>query len=318
MDTIKVFVDGQEGTTGLKIFERLALRADIQVLSIDPALRKDAAERRKLLSQADIAFLCLPDDAAREAVTLAEGSAVRIIDSSTAHRIHPDWVYGMPELEAGQRERIRQAKRVTVPGCHATAFALGLAPLVQAGVVPADYPVVAYSLTGYSGAGKKMIAIYEAPDADLAYLNGPRHYALGLTHKHLPEMQQHVGLAAKPVFMPVIANFAQGMVVTVPLLPQLLTRKLGPRDVHALLAERYRNEPAVRVMPFDDPAALEDGFLGPQACNDTNRADVFVLGNADQILLAVRLDNLGKGASGAAMQCMNIMCGKPELEGLLV
>jgi N-acetyl-gamma-glutamyl-phosphate reductase len=308
-----VFVDGQEGTTGLRIHEVLAGRRDVELLKIDADKRKDAAERARLLNAADVAFLCLPDAAAREAVALVTNPRTCIIDASTAHRTVPGWVFGMPELHAGQRQAIREAKRIANPGCHASAFILLLRPLVDAGVVPAGAALSATSITGYSGGGKKMIEQYQAQPLEQA-LTSPRPYGLTLQHKHLPEMLAHTGLTVPPVFMPVVGSFYKGLAVTVP----LHTAALGttPEAVHAALAARYAGERFVRVMPLRDAATLEAGFFDVQACNDTNRVDLFVFANATQALLVARLDNLGKGASGAAVQAMNVHLGADEGLGL--
>ncbi|MDR2166122.1 MAG: N-acetyl-gamma-glutamyl-phosphate reductase [Zoogloeaceae bacterium] len=316
--TYKVFIDGRHGTTGLRIDERLSARADVELLAIPEQARKDPAARAECINRADVVFLCLPDAAAREAVALlrTDNSHTRFLDASTAHRTHPDWIYGLPELDGGQRARIRNARKVAVPGCHASGFILLLHPLVAAGIVPREYPVSACSVTGYSGGGKEMIASYETPKTLPESMQSPRFYALGLAHKHLPEMQALTGLATKPLFTPIVGNFAQGMVVVVPLLPRLLENSVMPADVHAFLNEYYAGERFVKVMPFDSAATLENGFLPATACNGTNRAEIFVFGHAEQILLAARFDNLGKGASGAAVQCMNIMLDADEGEGL--
>jgi N-acetyl-gamma-glutamyl-phosphate reductase len=317
----KVFIDGRHGTTGLKIDARLAGRAGIEMISLPDAERKNPAARAACLNEADIVFLCLPDAAAKESVALIQpdNSRTRILDASTAHRTHPDWVYGLPELDGGQRQRVRDAQRVAVPGCHASGFILLARPLVAAGLLPVDYPVSVSSLTGYSGGGKEMIASYETatplPDAMLS----PRVYALGLTHKHLPEMRAMSGLAAAPLFTPVVGNFAQGMTVMIPLFPRLLPKSLSPADIHAFYREYYAGERFIRIMPADSLEAggiLESGFLPATACNDTNRVEIFVFGHSEQILLAARFDNLGKGASGAAIQCMNLMLGADEATGL--
>jgi N-acetyl-gamma-glutamyl-phosphate reductase len=308
------FVDGQEGTTGLRIHEYLAQRPDIEVLSIDPALRKDPAERARLLNAADVAFLCLPDAAAREAAALVTNPRTCLIDASTAHRTLPDWVFGLPELAPGQRERIRRSKRIANPGCHASAFILLLRPLVDAGLVPAALPVNAVSITGYSGGGKKMIEQYQAGhDPALA---SPRPYGLTLAHKHVPEMMAHTGLSVAPLFQPVVSNFYKGLAVTVPLHISQMAQGASAESVHTALSRHYDGERFVRVMPLRDPATLEDGFFDVQACNDTNRVDVFVFANDRQVLLMARLDNLGKGASGAAVQCMNVHLGVDEGLGL--
>ncbi|MBA3997136.1 MAG: N-acetyl-gamma-glutamyl-phosphate reductase [Candidatus Accumulibacter sp.] len=318
--TFKVFIDGRHGTTGLKIDERLALRPEIEILAIPEAQRKDPAVKAEYINQADVVFLCLPDAASKESVALlrTDNKRTRFLDASTAHRTNPDWVYGLPELNGGQRERVRTAQKVAVPGCHASGFIMLMAPLVAGGIVPADYPASTYSITGYSGGGKEMIASYEEPQSLPESMKSPRFYALGLSHKHLPEMQAQTGLAQAPLFTPIVGNFAQGMVVAVPLLPRLLDKKVTPADVQAYFAEYYAGETFVKAMPLDAAPLLDNGFLPATACNDTNRAEIFVFGHGEQILLAARFDNLGKGASGAAIQCMNIMLGVDEATGLAV
>ena len=310
----RVYVDGQEGTTGLRIREVLAGRDDIDVLSIDPGKRKDAAERARLLNAADVAFLCLPDAAAREAVALVENPATCVIDASTAHRTDPGWAFGLPELARDQRDRIRQSKRIANPGCHATSFVLLIRPLVAAGVLPASFPLTATSITGYSGGGRKMIEQYETSGD--ARLTSPRPYALGLAHKHLPEMTAHSGLAVAPVFMPVVANFYKGLAVSVPLQLSQLGGGTSAGTLRETLADYYAGERFVRVMPLNDPETIANGAFDVQGCNDTNRVDLFVFGGDEQALLIARLDNLGKGASGAAVQCMNIHLGVDETMGL--
>lgn len=318
--TFKVFIDGRHGTTGLKIDERLALRPEIEILAIPEAQRKNPAVKAEYINQADVVFLCLPDAASKESVALLrpDNKRTRFLDASTAHRTNPDWVYGLPELNGGQRERVRTAQKVAVPGCHASGFIMLMAPLVAGGIVPADYPASTYSITGYSGGGKEMIASYEEPQSLPESMKSPRFYALGLSHKHLPEMQAQTGLAQAPLFTPIVGNFAQGMVVAVPLLPRLLGKKVTPADVQAYFAEYYAGETFVKAMPLDAAPLLDNGFLPATACNDTNRAEIFVFGHGEQILLAARFDNLGKGASGAAIQCMNIMLGVDEATGLAV
>ncbi|MFX1735226.1 N-acetyl-gamma-glutamyl-phosphate reductase [Paraburkholderia sp. A1RI_3L] len=310
----KVFVDGQEGTTGLKIFEYLSQRSDVEVLRIEEAKRKDVEERRRLINASDVTFLCLPDAASRESVTLVDNSRTVVIDASTAFRTSPDWVYGVPELTRGQRERVRGAKRIAVPGCHASAFVLAMRPLVEAGVVAPEFAAHSYSITGYSGGGKKMIADYEA--GNNAKLNSPRPYALGLGHKHLPEMAAHTGLKSAPVFTPIVGNFFKGLAVTTYFSPQHLAKHATPQDVQALFAEFYAGEAFVRVAPFNADENLDAGFFDVQATNDTNRVDLFVFGTEERFVTVARLDNLGKGASGAAIQCMNLAIGAPEDTGL--
>jgi N-acetyl-gamma-glutamyl-phosphate reductase len=312
--TYRVFVDGQEGTTGLRIHEYLAQRSDIEVLRIDGERRKDVSERARLLNAADVAFLCLPDAAAREAAALVTNPATCLIDASTAHRTAPGWVFGLPELAPIQRALLRQSKRIANPGCHASAFILLLRPLVDAGWVPAGLPVSATSITGYSGGGKKMIEQYAAGgDARLA---SPRPYALTLAHKHIPEMAAHTGLTNKPLFMPVVASFYKGLSVSVPLHLAQLAPGASVERLQGALEQRYAGERFIRVMPPRDAATLEEGFFDVQACNDTNRVDLFVFGNDTQALLIARLDNLGKGASGAAVQSMNVHLGVDESRGL--
>jgi len=313
-----VFVDGQEGTTGLRIHEYLAARTDIEVLRIDADRRKDPDERARLLNAADVAFLCLPDAASREAAARVTNPSTCLIDASTAFRTDPTWVFGLPELCAGQRSAIRGSKRIANPGCHASAFILLLRPLVDAGLVPPDLGVTATSITGYSGGGKKMIEEYEAlapPGAD-SRLRAPRPYALGLSHKHIPEMTAHTGLQLAPVFMPIVGSFHKGLCVSVPLHLSSLRPGTTAEVLHQAFAQRYATERFVRVMPLSDPDTLAEGFFDVQACNNTNRVDVFVFANGQQAVLMARLDNLGKGASGAAVQSMNVHLGCEEALGL--
>lgn len=310
----RVFVDGQEGTTGLRIHEYLGARADVEVLRIDPDKRKDAGERARLLNAADVAFLCLPDAASREAAALVTNPKTCLIDASTAHRTAPDWVFGMPELARDQRERLRQTKRISNPGCHSSGFILLMRPLVDVGLVPTSAAVTATSITGYSGGGKKLIERYEAGAE--GWLQAPAPYGLSLSHKHVPEMTKHTGLAMPPVFMPIVGNFYKGLAVSVPLHLSALKPGATGEQLHAALQARYDSEPFVRVMPYSDPTALEAGYFDVQACNDSNRVDLFVFATSTQALLIARLDNLGKGASGAAVQCMNVHLGLDEGTGL--
>jgi N-acetyl-gamma-glutamyl-phosphate reductase len=313
----KIFVDGQEGTTGLKIRDYLANRSDIQLLEIETDRRKDMNRKKELLNEADIVFLCLPDVAAKGSAAMVSNSKTKIIDPSTAHRTDPNWVYGIPELSSEQRERVCNSKRVSVPGCHATGFIMALYPLVHEGIVPRNYPITCYSLTGYSGGGRKLISAYENADpASKERLQGPRPYALGLMHKHIPEMQKHTGLDNPPIFMPVVDDFYQGMLVSIPLYRTMLKKQPGAKEIHVMLQDWYQGQKFVRVMPLFGAGALEDGFLSPLECNGTNRIEIFVFGNEEQILLTSRFDNLGKGASGAAVQNMNLMLGVKEDEGL--
>jgi len=310
-----IFIDGQEGTTGLQIADRLQGRSDLELLSIDPDKRKDTNERQKLLNSADVAILCLPDAAARQAVELVTNPHTRIIDSSTAHRTAEGWVYGLPEIK-GQRDMIRDATRLSNPGCYATGFILLVRPLVDAGIIPADYPVVTNAITGYSGGGKPMIAAYRNIQAERKEEIACRPKNLDLVHKHLPEMTKMTGLANTPHFVPIVGDFYKGILAFVPIVPQLLHMPVAPEDIHQELFEYYRDELFVEVMPMNSEAQFEDGFLAPTGCNDTNRVEIFVFGNDERILVVSRLDNLGKGASGAAVQNMNIMLGLDEATGL--
>ena len=310
----RVFVDGQEGTTGLRIHEYLAQRDDIEVLRIDPDKRKDSAERARLLNAADVAFLCLPDVAAREAAGLVTSPRTCLIDASTAHRTAPGWVFGLPELVPEQRQRLRETRRIANPGCHASAFILLMRPLVDAGLVPEATALTASSITGYSGGGKRMIEQYEAGGD--ARLDAPRPYALTLAHKHVPEMTAHARLTTAPIFMPIVGNFYKGLAVSVPLHLSALKTGASAEALHDAYRHRYEGERFVKVMPLRDTATLADGFFDVQACNDTNRADIFVFANDTQVILMARLDNLGKGASGAAVQSMNVHLGLDEARGL--
>ncbi|MCL1965194.1 MAG: N-acetyl-gamma-glutamyl-phosphate reductase [Firmicutes bacterium] len=306
---IRVFIDGQEGTTGLKIHERLLKREDIKLLSIDPALRKDAAARKALLNKADVAFLCLPDAAAREAAQMVENPAVCVIDSSTAHRTAAGWAYGFPELSPTHRAALTSAKRISVPGCYATGFLAAVYPLTAAGVLPNDALLTCHSVTGYSGGGKPMIAVYEGEKRHTS-CKIPRQYGLGLAHKHLPEMARVAGLTVPPLFNPILCDFFAGMAVSVPLHAGLLRERMGRSKLKALLSAHYAGQ---RFVTVED--APEDGFLPAALWTGTNELHLYVCGNEEQTTLVSVLDNLGKGASGAAMQCMNIALGLPEDTG---
>lgn len=310
----KVFVDGQEGTTGLRIHEYLAGRSDIEVLKIDADKRKDAAERARLINASDVSFLCLPDAASREAAAMVSNPNTCLIDASTAHRTVPGWSFGLPELARDQRAKIRASKRIANPGCHASAFILAVRPLVDAGLLAPEALISATSITGYSGGGKSMIAQYEAGGD--AKLDSPRPYALGLAHKHLPEMMAHTGLKHAPVFMPIVGSFYKGLAVTVPLHLSQLRAGTRAEHLHEALSAHYAGERFIKVLPLRDPATLETGFYDVQACNDTNRVDIAVFGSETQVLVMARLDNLGKGASGAAVQSMNVHLGLDEGLGL--
>ncbi|MDP4145263.1 MAG: N-acetyl-gamma-glutamyl-phosphate reductase [Bacillota bacterium] len=309
-----VFVDGQHGTTGLKIHEYLSQHPNVDLLNIDFENRRDTETRKEFINNADIVFLCLPDNAAKEAVSLVENNHTKIIDSSTAHRTNDSWTYGIPELNKDQRNLINTAKKVSVPGCHATAATLALAPVVKGGIVPSDYPFSITSISGYSGAGKEAIAKYENPAN--SHLKVPRPYALGLNHKHLPEITKYSGLSFEPIFTPVICDYYKGLAVSIPIHTNKLLKYKTPEDICSFLSEYYDGEKFVKVMPFGDESLLVEGCLDITACNNTNNAEIFVFGNEEKILLMTRLDNLGKGASGAAVQNMNIMLGLKEDIGL--
>lgn len=307
----KVYIDGQSGTTGLQIYDRIGQREDLELLRIPEELRHDPDERKKYLNSADIVFLCLPDEGAREAVSFIDNPNVRVIDASTAHRTNPNWTYGYPELSKAQREAIRTSKRVANPGCHATGFISTTAPLVAMGVLPKDYPMSCYSLTGYSGGGKKMIAEYEA-EGRSELLDAPGIYGLNLQHKHLPEMQTVTGLAYPPVFMPVVDDYYKGMATTIMLQNRLLPGQPSAEEICAKLADYYRDEHFVSVVPFGE----NDSKLYANKLAGTNRLEIVVCGHEEQTTVTAVFDNLGKGASGAAVQNMNIMLGLPEETGL--
>ena len=314
MSRPKVYIDGESGTTGLQIYERLGDRRDIELLRIDPDRRRDPVERKRLMDEAELVFLCLPDDAAREAAAMLEGSDTRIIDCSTAHRTAPGWVYGFPELHPGQREAIAGARRVANPGCHATGFISIVAPLVAAGVLPADVPLTCFSLTGYSGGWKKMIAQYEVPDRP-PHLSTPGIYGVTQAHKHLPEMQQICGLAAPPVFCPIVDDYYKGMATTVPLHIDQLIGVTTLHQVWQALADHYAGEKMVRVAP--EGAGDLGGKLYGNAKAGDNDLTLVVMGNDEAFTITALFDNLGKGASGSAVQNMNIMLGLEETTGLL-
>jgi N-acetyl-gamma-glutamyl-phosphate reductase len=315
--TFKVFIDGEAGTTGLRIHARLRDRRDLQLVSIDPARRKDPAARAELLNSADMVVLCLPDDAAREAVTLIENPKVKVIDASTAHRVAPGWTFGFPEIDPGQRAAIAEATRVTNPGCWSTGSIALLRPLARSGLLPADWPVTIHGVSGYSGGGKAMITEFEDA-ASPGYTTVPyRIYAMGLEHKHLPEIQAVAGLSRRPLFAPAVGRYAQGMIVEVPLQLWALPGQPSPARIHTALADSYAGERFVQVVSPADTAALTS--LDPEGLNGTNRMRLYVFGNAErqQARLVALLDNLGKGASGAAVQNLNIMLGLDEAEGLV-
>lgn len=314
--SVKIYIDGQEGTTGLKILERFEGRNDIELLRISEEKRKDSQERARLINMSDYTFLCLPDAAAREAVSFVDNDRVRIIDASTAHRTNPGWAYGFPELSAQHREKIRVSDRVAVPGCYASGFASIVYPLVSNGIIPDDFPVFAYATSGYSGAGKKAIAVYEGEDKPFEF-NSPRQYALSQQHKHLPEMKAVSGLKYTPMFNPIICDYFSGMVVSVPIQTRLLEKNVTAEAVHEMYMKHYEGANMVEVMPLMSEEEQKSFFLASNTLSGQNKLQVFVFGNDEQILLCSRLDNLGKGASGAAVQCLNIMMGIDETTGLI-
>lgn len=306
----KIFIDGQEGTTGLQIYSRLEKRPDLELILIDDAKRKDNDERIRLMNMSDLVILCLPDPAAKEAAAFPLNDAVRIIDTSTAHRTAPGWVYGFPELGSGQKNAIAAAKRVSNPGCHASGVIALIKPLVSSGILPADYPLAVTSLTGYSGGGKSMIAKYEDANRPGA-LDAPRLYGLNMAHKHIKEIAALSGLSRAPAFSPVICDYYSGMEIIIPLHRHLI--RAGRQDILNTLRSLYEGSQFIKVT--DIPP--EDGYIESNAFTGTNFMQLIVTGSEDLIQLVARFDNLGKGASGAAVQNLNIMLGLPEGEGLL-
>jgi len=310
----KIFIDGSEGTTGLRIYERFEGRDDVELLKISSELRKDVNERKRLINESDITFLCLPDAAARESVSLVENENVKIIDTSTAHRTEEGWAYGFAELSQGHRDAIKNGKRIAVPGCYATGFISLVYPMIAKGLMPKEYPVSAFGLSGYSGAGKKVIAAYEDKDRPVDF-DAPREYALTQEHKHLKEMQKITGLAKAPLFSPIICDYYSGMVMSVPLYTEMLNGVKSVEDVHKMFTEFYAGEKFIKVMPLDAEAGVGNMLAG-NACSGWDGLRIFVTGNGDRIVLSSQFDNLGKGASGAAIQCLNIMLGCAEDKGL--
>lgn len=305
-----VFIDGKAGTTGLRIEERLSSRDDINIVSLPEELRKDINARREIINSSDIVFLCLPDDAAREAVSLVENERVVIIDASTAHRTNPAWAYGFPELSPEHEAKIASSNRIAVPGCHASGFIALVYPLIKAGIISADAHLFAHSLTGYSGGGKKMIADYENP-ARNPLLDAPRQYGITQMHKHLPEMRAITGLKDAPVFSPIVSSFYSGMEVTVPLFASDINGNVND------IMEIYRKQYSSNIIKFVD-APSEDGFLSAAAYSGLDSMGISVYGNDERILLVARYDNLGKGASGAAVECLNVRIGVDKEKTLVL
>jgi len=311
---VKIFIDGSEGTTGLRIHERFAEREDVELLPVSSELRKDKEERKRLINSSDITFLCLPDAAAEESVSLIESDHVRIIDTSTAHRTMEGWTYGFPELSKEHGEAIATGNRIAVPGCYATGFISLVYPMVAEGLISADYPVSAFGISGYSGGGRKMIAAYEAEEREDALL-APREYALSQAHKHLKEMKKIPGLKREPLFSPIVADYYSGMVVSVPVYTELMNKGKTPQEVWKYLADFYAGSRFIRVMPFGSEEESANMLAG-NAMSGRDSLRIYVTGNEDRVLLSSQFDNLGKGASGAAIQCLNIALGCEETKGL--
>ncbi len=304
----KIFVDGSQGTTGLRIFERLNSRQDIQLITLPEELRKDKNARKEALNSADVAFLCLPDDAARESVSLIENDTTVVIDTSTAHRTLDDWAYGFPELSCNHRKKLKESKRIAVPGCHASGFIALVYPLIEKGVIDAGENLSCFSLTGYSGGGKKMIADYECEPDEL--WGAPRQYGLTQNHKHLKEMVKITGIENAPAFCPVVSNFYSGMEVTVPIFGSQLKEGFDIEKIK----EIYRSKYTGPLVTYSDES--EEGFASAGILSGKDSMVVSVYGNEDRIILVARYDNLGKGASGAAVECLNIVLGNDDTEGL--
>lgn len=312
-DMTRIFIDGSEGTTGLRIYERFEKRDDIELIRIDPDKRKDPEERKKMINSSDITFLCLPDAASEESVSLIENPDVKIIDTSTAHRTLDDWTYGYPELK-GQREKIKNSKRIAVPGCYATGFITIVRPLIEEGILPKDYPVSSFAVSGYSGAGKKAIAVYEGADKPYEF-NSPREYALSQQHKHLKEMKKITGLSDTPLFSPIVDDYYSGMFVSVPLYTKLLNKNAGMNEIHDMFSEYFKGEKFIKIMPLGAESE-SNGFISANKCSDWDGLELFVTGNEERVVVTTRFDNLGKGASGAAIQVLNILLGCDEAKGL--
>ena len=310
----KIYIEGSEGTTGLRIFERFQGRDDIELLKIDPELRKDPAERKKMINMSDITFLCLPDAASIESVGLVENENVTIIDASTAHRTNEGWAYGFPELSKEHREKIKTSKRIAVPGCYATGFISLVYPLNKGGLLPSSAPVSSFGISGYSGAGKKVIAVYEDEHREKMY-DAPREYALSQNHKHLKEMKKIAGLDKEPLFSPIIADYYSGMVVSVPLYADYFTKKMDLATLHAYFTEYYKDEKFIRVMPLGAEEETANMLPGNE-CSGWDGLRIYVTGNDERFVISSQFDNLGKGASGAAVQCMNILLDVDEATGL--
>ena len=310
----KIFIDGSEGTTGLRIYERFASRDDIELLKISSDLRKDPAERKRLINESDITFLCLPDAAAKESVSLVENENVVIIDTSTAHRTEEGWAYGFAELSEEHKNKIINGKRIAVPGCYATGFISLIYPLIAGGIMPKDYPVTCFGLSGYSGAGKNAIAVYEGDEKPSDFSSG-RQYALTQQHKHLKEMQKITGLTRTPLFSPIIDDYYSGMVVSVQIYTDMLSKKETVESLLAYYTEYYKDQPFIKVAAADDEIAAS-GFIAGNGMSGWDGLKIYVTGNEDRIVISSQFDNLGKGASGAAIECMNLVLGCESTKGL--
>lgn len=311
---IKVYIDGQSGTTGLRINERLLKRNDIEILQIAEEKRHDETERAKFINEADIVFLCLPDDAAVEAVKLCTNPNTVIIDASTAHRTNSEWAYGFPELDTKLFDKIKNSKRIANPGCYASGFMSIVYPLVKMNIAPSDYPFSANAISGYSGAGKKGIAEYENNDRDNLY-DAPRLYAMSMAHKHLKEMQVIAGLKEKPLFNPYVCDFYEGMLVTIPLYTNRLNKKYSVEEIHDMFVKYYDGQDFVRIMPLEEKGTI-DGYLSANHLTGKDYMEIYFAGNDERINIVCALDNLGKGASGAAIESMNIVLGLDPKTGL--
>lgn len=311
-----VFIDGQYGTVGLKIREKLQTRVDIKIAEIPEDHRKDLRIRKEYINGADLVIFCLPDDAERDSISLVKNPNTKVISTSTVFRIAEGWTYGLAELHPGQRESIEASKRVANPGCYPTGFISILRPLISACVVSPDYPVCSYAITGYSGGGKKMIEEFESVEAEKRAEINCRPKNLLFAYKHLPEMKKYAGLAFVPNFVPIVGNFYNGMLVHVPLISRFFLQRITPDDIRDILSVYYRDEKFIKVMPLGDTVEIKDGFLSPLGANDTNFVEIFVFGNEENMMVVARLDNLGKGAAGNVIQNMNLMLGYEESLGL--
>lgn len=311
----KIFIDGKDGTTGLRIFDRIKERNDLELLTISEDLRKDSKERQKLINLSDVTFLCLPDEASKESVSLVTNPNTKIIDTSTAFRTDPSFVYGFPELDESLKKKIKSSKRVAVPGCHASGFIAIVYPLVKLGILPLDYPLSCNSITGYSGGGKKTIAIYESENKD-HLLDAPRSYGLAQKHKHLKEMKYITGIDIEPIFNPIICPFYSGMEVSVGLHLSKLNKKITINELHKIYCDYY-NTRIVKTMPFNEKG-VEDGYLSSIILEGYDNMRIYVSGNDERCIITAIYDNLGKGASGAAIECLNLMLGLEETKGLKI